>query len=206
MSTVSTVDSRKKSKSATFDKSDKKKSKAIDARKSKRTSMGSFKHSSSGSLEPSVLKYTLDFGKFSCNMWTCYVRYCINIEYQTKSLVVGGCELCSVQRRSVVMVNNSEKVYKFEWVTVEHICIKPSMGYISPGEEKDLEIMFFSPQPVLLKKVFYEIDAQHFWAILHKIFTSNQLNQRDISGITQLHTDSNKWRLIDHRFERSNLG
>ncbi|KAL0894937.1 hypothetical protein ABMA27_013434 [Loxostege sticticalis] len=125
MSTVSTVDSRKKSKSATFDKSDKKKSKAIDARKSKRTSMGSFKHSSSGSLEPSVLKYTLDFG---------------------------GCELCSVQRRSVVMVNNSEKVYKFEWVTVEHICIKPSMGYISPGEEKDLEIMFFSPQPVLLKK------------------------------------------------------
>jgi hypothetical protein len=59
---VSTVDSRKKSKSATLDKVDKKKSKPVEPKKSKRTSMGSVKQSDSGSLEPSVLKYTLDFG------------------------------------------------------------------------------------------------------------------------------------------------
>lgn len=51
------------------------------------------------------------------------------------------------------MVNNSEKVYKFTWVEVDYIVIKPSLGYISPGEEKDIEIIFFSPQPVVLRKV-----------------------------------------------------
>lgn len=84
----------------------------------------------------------------------------MNLKLKEKYLLkninfIGGCELCSLQRRSVVMVNNSEKVYKFEWQIVENICIKPSMGYISPGEEKDLEIMFFSVQPVILKKVMF---------------------------------------------------
>ena len=51
------------------------------------------------------------------------------------------------------MVNNSEKVYKFTWTEVDCLVIKPSMGYISPGEEKDLEIMFFSAQPIMLCKV-----------------------------------------------------
>lgn len=66
---------------------------------------------------------------------------------------LGGCELCSLQKRSVIMVNNSEKVFKFSWETRENIVIKPSVGYISPGEEKDLEIMFFSLQPISVKKV-----------------------------------------------------
>lgn len=54
------------------------------------------------------------------------------------------------------MVNNSDKVYKFTWDEVEHIVIKPTMGYISPGEEKDLEIMFFARQPICIKKVKME--------------------------------------------------
>ncbi|KAJ0181982.1 hypothetical protein K1T71_002704 [Dendrolimus kikuchii] len=54
--------------------------------------------------------------------------------------------------RSVIMVNNSDKVYKFCWEEIEFIVIKPSAGYISPGEEKDLEIMFLSLQPVTLIK------------------------------------------------------
>lgn len=66
---------------------------------------------------------------------------------------LGGCELCVIHRRSVIMVNNSEKVYKFKWDAVEHIIIKPSVGFISPGEEKDIEIVFFCPQPVVIKKV-----------------------------------------------------
>lgn len=53
----------------------------------------------------------------------------------------------------MIMVNNSEKVYKFKWDAVEHIIIKPSVGFISPGEEKDIEIVFFCPQPVVIKKV-----------------------------------------------------
>lgn len=51
------------------------------------------------------------------------------------------------------MVNNSEKVFKFSWETTDNIVIKPSVGYISPGEEKDLEIMFFSLQPIFVRKV-----------------------------------------------------
>lgn len=61
MSTVSTVDSRKKTKSATLG-GDRKKSKAIELKKSKMTSMGSVKASDS-SLEPSIMKYSLDFGE-----------------------------------------------------------------------------------------------------------------------------------------------
>lgn len=52
------------------------------------------------------------------------------------------------------MVNNSEKLYYFQWEPVEHLLIKPTIGYISPGEEKDIEITFFSIQPVSIKKVF----------------------------------------------------
>lgn len=51
------------------------------------------------------------------------------------------------------MVNNSEKVFKFSWETRDNIVIKPSVGYISPGEEKDLEIMFFSLQTISVKRV-----------------------------------------------------
>lgn len=51
------------------------------------------------------------------------------------------------------MVNNSDKVYKFNWETIKFIIIKPSVGYISPGEEKDLEIMFLSMQPINIVKV-----------------------------------------------------
>lgn len=51
------------------------------------------------------------------------------------------------------MVNNSEKVFKFSWDTRGNIVIKPFVGYISPGEEKDLEITFFSLQPITVKKV-----------------------------------------------------
>lgn len=123
MSTVSTVDSRKKTRSASIDK---KKSKQIESRKSKRISMSSTKQSDSTNLDPSVLKYVLDFG---------------------------GCEIFTIQRRSVIMANNSDKLYKFTWDETEHFIMKPSTGYISPGEEKDLEITFFSGQPVSLKKV-----------------------------------------------------
>lgn len=52
-----------------------------------------------------------------------------------------------------MMVNNSEKVYKFNWAEFDCIVIKPSVGYISPGEEKDLEIMFFSDHPVIFQRV-----------------------------------------------------
>lgn len=54
------------------------------------------------------------------------------------------------------MINNSEKVYKFEWADVDHILTKPSLGYISPGEEKDIELMFFAGQPINLIKVLNE--------------------------------------------------
>lgn len=61
VSTASTVDSRNKSRSAPLEK---KKSKGIDSKKSKRISVGSMRHSDTASLEPSVLKYVLDFGKY----------------------------------------------------------------------------------------------------------------------------------------------
>nr|XP_021191308.2 hydrocephalus-inducing protein homolog [Helicoverpa armigera] len=126
VSTVSTVE--KKSKTASIEK---KKSKstagATDSKKARKVSNASARHSEATSMEPSLLKYILNFG---------------------------GCELCSLQRRSVVMVNNSEKVYKFTWAEVDCLVIKPSMGYISPGEEKDLEIIFFSAQPISLRKEF----------------------------------------------------
>ncbi|RVE54180.1 hypothetical protein evm_001303 [Chilo suppressalis] len=123
LSTVSTVDTRKKSKSATLDKVERKRSiRPTDLKKYK---IGSVKHSESGSVEMSLLKYVLD---------------------------LGGCELSSIQRRTIIMVNNSEKVYKFEWAEVDKLVVKPSMGYISPAEEKDLEIVFFSTEPVFLKK------------------------------------------------------
>ncbi|XP_062524258.1 hydrocephalus-inducing protein homolog isoform X2 [Bombyx mori] len=121
MSTVSTMDSRKKSRSAPVDK---KKSKQLETRKTKRVSVGSTKQSEC-SLQNACLKYVLDFG---------------------------GCELCSLQKRSIIMINNSEKVYKFIWDKVDYIVVKPSVGYISPGEEKDLEIIFFAGQPVVIKK------------------------------------------------------
>ncbi|XP_063358792.1 hydrocephalus-inducing protein homolog [Cydia amplana] len=76
--------------------------------------------------EPACLKYILDFG---------------------------GCELSFMQKRSIIMVNNSDKVYKFKWEEAHHLFVKPSLGYISPAEEKDLEIVFFSSQPVAVKKV-----------------------------------------------------
>ncbi|CAH0726119.1 unnamed protein product, partial [Brenthis ino] len=127
LSTVSTVDSRKKSRSAPIDK---KKSKQLEKR-SKRMSQASIKASDTATtIEHSVLKYILNFG---------------------------GCELCVMHRRSVIMVNNSERVYKFKWNNVEHILVKPSMGYISPGEEKDIEIIFFCAQPVVIKKEFLNI-------------------------------------------------
>ncbi|KAJ8726486.1 hypothetical protein PYW07_001184 [Mythimna separata] len=75
--------------------------------------------------ESSLLKYVLDFG---------------------------GCELCALQRRSVIMVNNSEKVYKFTWTQPDCLVVKPSIGYISPAEEKDIEIIFFCAQPVVIRK------------------------------------------------------
>ncbi|XP_064076651.1 hydrocephalus-inducing protein-like [Vanessa tameamea] len=128
VSTVSTVDSRKKSKSAPVDK---KKSRQLDAKKSKKASQASVKASDTiTSVEHSVLKYLLNFG---------------------------GCELCVAHRRTVIMVNNSEKVYKFKWDNLEHIIVKPSIGFISPGEEKDLEIIFFCSQPVVLRKEFLNL-------------------------------------------------
>ncbi|XP_049866429.1 hydrocephalus-inducing protein homolog [Pectinophora gossypiella] len=78
-----------------------------------------------GAIEPAVLKYLLDFG---------------------------GCEICTAQKRTAIMMNNSEKVYKFIWEEKENIVIKPTVGYISPAEEKDLEIMFFSIQPIVIKR------------------------------------------------------
>ncbi|KAJ8729300.1 hypothetical protein PYW08_000881 [Mythimna loreyi] len=108
----------------------KSKASSIEKRKSKekkpKMSSSSVKdRSDTPSLESSPLKYVLNFG---------------------------GCELCTLQRRSVVMVNNSEKVYKFTWSQPECLVVKPSIGYISPGEEKDIEIIFFSAQPILIKK------------------------------------------------------
>lgn len=58
-----------------------------------------------------------------------------------------------MHRRTVIMVNNSEKVYRFKWGELENIVVKPSVGYISPAEEKDIEIVFFSIQPIVIKKV-----------------------------------------------------
>ncbi|XP_063376108.1 hydrocephalus-inducing protein homolog [Cydia fagiglandana] len=75
--------------------------------------------------DPASLKYVLDFG---------------------------GCELNLMQKRSVIMVNNSDKVYKFKWEAAQHLFVKPSVGYISPAEEKDLEMVFFSSQPIAVKK------------------------------------------------------
>ncbi|CAH2231774.1 jg7186 [Pararge aegeria aegeria] len=58
------------------------------------------------------------------------------------------------------MVNNSEKVYKFQWDTVEHLLIKPAIGYISPGEEKDIELAFFCVQPVAIKKKILNLNLK----------------------------------------------
>ncbi|CAG9566725.1 unnamed protein product [Danaus chrysippus] len=123
LSTVSTLDSRKKSKSATVER---KKSRALEIKKSKRISQASVKMSdTTSSAEHSILKYILNFG---------------------------GCELAVMHRRIVIMVNNSEKVYRFKWGELENIVVKPSVGYISPAEEKDIEIVFFSLQPIVIKK------------------------------------------------------
>ncbi|XP_038212242.1 hydrocephalus-inducing protein-like [Zerene cesonia] len=128
ISTASTLDSRKKSKSAApFEK---RKSK-IDTKKSKRMSQASVKHSdTTSSMEHYVQKYVLEFG---------------------------GCELCAIQKRAIIMVNNSEKMYRFSWEEVEPIVVRPSIGYILPGEEKDLEIMFFSQKPVSIRKEFLNL-------------------------------------------------
>lgn len=61
MSTVSTtVD--KKSKTASTEK---RKSKQFETKKSRRTSSSSTRHSDGVSVEPSLLKYVLDFGKMT---------------------------------------------------------------------------------------------------------------------------------------------
>ncbi|CAK1550075.1 unnamed protein product [Leptosia nina] len=121
VSTVSTLDSRKKSKSAAAPRKSK-----VDTKRSKRMSQASVKHSdTTSSVEHSLQKYLLDFE---------------------------GCELCAIKKRTIVMLNNSEKVYRFKLEESELIVVKPSIGYISPGEEKDIEIIFFSPKPVVLKK------------------------------------------------------
>lgn len=54
------------------------------------------------------------------------------------------------------MISNSDKVYKFAWedVGAMNLLVKPSEGYISPGEEKDFEFMFFAGAPVSIQKVF----------------------------------------------------
>ncbi|XP_052747107.1 hydrocephalus-inducing protein-like [Bicyclus anynana] len=127
ISTISTADSRKKSKSAV----DKTKIKQTEGKKSKRTSQASFKLSDTG--QHSVLKYLLNFG---------------------------GCELHVMHKRSVTMVNNCEKVYKFEWDTVEHLVIKPNVGYISPGEEKDIEIAFICVRPISIKKEILNLNLK----------------------------------------------
>ncbi|KPI94718.1 Hydrocephalus-inducing protein [Papilio xuthus] len=121
-STVSTTDTRRRSKSS----SDKKKLKFTDSKKSKKVSQASIKHSETDSFaETPVLKYLLD---------------------------LGGCQLCFTQKRSIIMANNSEKVYKFIWVDCDYVIVRPSTGYISPGEEKDLEVIFYSSQPIDLEK------------------------------------------------------
>lgn len=51
------------------------------------------------------------------------------------------------------MVNNSEKVYKFNWMQAPCLVTNPCVGYISPGEEKDIEIMFYSAEPVTIIRV-----------------------------------------------------
>ncbi|XP_045487724.1 hydrocephalus-inducing protein-like [Pieris rapae] len=123
MSTASTSDTRKKSKSAAVPKKSK-----MEIKKSKRISQASVKHSdTTSSIEHSLQKYLLDFE---------------------------GCELFAIKKRTVIMVNNSEKLYRFSWEESELVVVKPSVGYISPGEEKDLEIIFFSPKPIVLKKEF----------------------------------------------------
>ncbi|CAF4756984.1 unnamed protein product [Pieris macdunnoughi] len=123
VSTASTSDTRKKSKSAAVPKKSK-----IEIKKSKRISQASVKHSdTTSSIEHSLQKYLLDFE---------------------------GCELFAIKKRTVIMVNNSEKLYRFSWEESELVVVKPSIGYISPGEEKDLEIIFFSPKPIVLKKEF----------------------------------------------------
>lgn len=60
-----------------------------------------------------------------------------------------------MHRRTVVMANNSDKLYKFTWRDAVFLLVKPSSGYISPGEEKDLEIVYLSPEPVILMKVYH---------------------------------------------------
>lgn len=115
------------------------KSKDMDGKKKKQSSINSMRHSDAASSEPAFLKYLLDFG---------------------------GCQLCFMQRRSVAMVNNSDKVYRFIWQEVENLVVKPAVGYISPGEEKDLEIMFFCAQPILIKKVKHKFFAGLLMRIL----------------------------------------
>ncbi|XP_053606917.1 hydrocephalus-inducing protein homolog isoform X2 [Plodia interpunctella] len=172
MSTVSTVDSRKKSKSAPLVK--RKSKQAMESKRSRRTMA-----SNSMSLESNDLKYILDFG---------------------------GCELSVMEKRNIIMINNSDKVYKFEWQEVDHICVKPSVGYILPGEEKDMEIMFISTQLVSIKRnllhcaltaVSYDALTFHFkttsWDNRQIVTVFNHdkdmsLNERRVSMIEEQNT------------------
>ncbi|KAH9638664.1 hypothetical protein HF086_013936 [Spodoptera exigua] len=150
MSTLSTADKRSKTASL-VEKKKSRTTQGVEPRKTKRLSSASIRRSDFPAFtESSLLKYVLDFG---------------------------GCELCSLQRRSVVMVNNSEKVYKFCWSEVECIVIKPSMGYISPGEEKDLEINFFAAQPVSIHKTRnFEFKVENVGQVPMKIIWSFQID------------------------------
>lgn len=64
MSTASSMDTRKKSRSAPLIK--KKSNKAVDSKKSKKVSQSSIRQSDSASMDPSVLKYVLDYGRYVC--------------------------------------------------------------------------------------------------------------------------------------------
>ncbi|KAG7311357.1 hypothetical protein JYU34_002397 [Plutella xylostella] len=106
-----------------------KKDRKTKKKKQKNRSLMSTKTSDMVVGEPTLLKYLLDFG---------------------------ACEVAVMHRRTVVMANNSDKLYKFTWRDAVFLLVKPSSGYISPGEEKDLEIVYLSPEPVILMKELLE--------------------------------------------------
>ncbi|XP_041977674.1 hydrocephalus-inducing protein homolog [Aricia agestis] len=125
--TSSTTISESKRKIRSAPALKKSKSKVGDIKKGKLQSRSTFyaETMSTYSTERSTLKYILDFG---------------------------DCELFSIKKRSITMVNNSKKVYKFQWGEVECIVVRPSAGYIAPGEEKDLELWFYANRVVAIKK------------------------------------------------------
>ncbi|KAI8428063.1 hypothetical protein MSG28_002349 [Choristoneura fumiferana] len=66
-----------------------------------------------------------------------------------EDVILVGLEMLSMDADLEALQNSIEG---FIWEEVENLVVKPAVGYISPGEEKDLEIMFFSAQPVSIKK------------------------------------------------------